>query len=460
MPVEVKQLMRELMDQLEHINPALHGYAFKANGLSDIVAFTNSKRILSCQTLTGKLAVVHLERVGATENKTIARTVYKHIFDAHDVVMGDMNTRWKFMIEETGAVDAISHSYATLQSTYLPGHREPATWPNGDPKPGYQPPAFDLVVVKRPLATSCIEHMNDKHAVLGPKIPPLLIPRTFMKTTGWFSDHVPVMAKVRATVGAQITVATWNVADPHYFAQWWPDAGFGFEQDKEEERVRLVEKHVHKLLAVCDVVGLQEVPVAIVSSLIAHAVAMGFEVKWVSAPSETDTNFASLLDVFGIYGYSAMLPSARAPIPPVPHLMLFWLPADAIEGRRRQENMAREAAEVKEAAAAESRKAVAADKAKAKELAQLEAQMRTDAVLEADMEAKKQQKQMQELERRARQSKRGKGKATTSSKAVDAKMVAARAAALARYQTNSLRSASKEATPVSSTSSDTATPID
>ena len=53
------------------------------------------------------------------QNKTLARTVYRWLFDVHDVVMGDMNCRWQHMIEHDGCVKATSHAH-TARPSYLP----------------------------------------------------------------------------------------------------------------------------------------------------------------------------------------------------------------------------------------------------------------------------------------------------------------------------------------------------
>ena len=114
-----------------------------------------SKRLLQVETTLGIVAGVHLEKVGAELNRTLARTVYRWIFDVHDVVMGDMNCRWQHMIEEDAAVDAETHAHVTRPS-YLPGMSEPQLDRyTGKPR-AVDPPSFDLVVVTRPLSVELL----------------------------------------------------------------------------------------------------------------------------------------------------------------------------------------------------------------------------------------------------------------------------------------------------------------
>jgi hypothetical protein len=164
--------------------------------------------------------------------------------------------------------------------TYLPGMREPSTDRWGKQR-ACDPPTFDLVVVARPLTVDLLPKQP------GKKFASAMIPRTLMKRLppdGWPSDHTSVVATVKAMNGTSVTVATWNVADPFYFGQFFPDAQFGFgrevapltfvfDEAEEASRLRAVEAHVRRLLELCDVVALQEVPSGLVVRLLRIATA-------------------------------------------------------------------------------------------------------------------------------------------------------------------------------------------
>lgn len=86
-------------------------------------------------------------------------------------------------------------------------------------------------------------------------------------------------------------MATWNVADPFYFAGFWPEAAFGFDFDREDSRLDAIKNHVEQLLGLADVVGLQEVPADLVERLVRCGSGRDFESQWVAAPSNKDTEW-------------------------------------------------------------------------------------------------------------------------------------------------------------------------
>ena len=298
-----------------------------------------SKRVLRCETTFGVVASVHLEKVDMRSgyNSDIGRSVYSWIFDAHHIVMGDMNCLWRNMIggafldigpnsrtEPMEAwVDPKKHSPAIRPcGTYLPGITTPKVprW-KGD-KITIDPPAFDLVVVAKPLK---VELLPEKEQP-GKKFMPAKLPRNLMQSIqpdGWPSDHTSVVARVTPTSStSSLTVATWNVADPHYFARFWPDADFGFDKEKEKARLLAIERHVTQLLQIADVVGLQEVPVASVETLVRQGEKSEFEVQWQVEVSVKDEIYE---DVVGKHGCSSDEGSISAamPLPPAAHAMLF-----------------------------------------------------------------------------------------------------------------------------------------
>lgn len=201
-----------------------------------------------------------------------------------------------------GWVDPKTHQHATRAAgTYLPGIEEA----NSPRFPGdvvaIKPPTFDNVVVHRPLTVYALPERRDRLAngprQLGAKFVPCKLPRTLMTSLppdGWPSDHTSVQATVRSHgASASLRVATWNVADPHYFAQWHPLAALGFDKRTEPARLIRVQKHCYDLLNNSDVLALQEVPHSLVAALLRAGVRLGFFVEYVAAPSEFDSKYES-----------------------------------------------------------------------------------------------------------------------------------------------------------------------
>uniref|UniRef100_A0A7S0NWL6 Endonuclease/exonuclease/phosphatase domain-containing protein n=1 Tax=Calcidiscus leptoporus TaxID=127549 RepID=A0A7S0NWL6_9EUKA len=243
--------------------------------------------------------------------------------------MGDMNCRWKHMIEQDAAVNPLTHAHATRPS-YLPGMAEPVLDRyTGKPR-ATEPASFDLIVVTRPLVVELAPKQ------LGPKFTPCKLPRTLMKSLSWPSDHTSVVATVKGALGPALTLATWNVADCAYFGQFWPQAAYGFDWQPESERLHQIEAHALKLLDASDVVGLQEVPSALVERLVEHGAARQFQVQWVAAPSRPKGELQSdgvkhviecpwYKRAAGRHGCSTSAGgiAAALPLPPTAHDMLF-----------------------------------------------------------------------------------------------------------------------------------------
>ena len=300
-------------------------------GMDERDAKELSRRLLQCETTFGVVASVHLERVSMREgsNMEIGRRVYSWIFDAHHVVLGDMNCEWRNMIggahlgEHSRPMEAWvkpdTHTAAVRTGgTYLPGLTEPKKPRWKGESVAITPPTFDLVVVTRPLSVELLPKQP------GRKFTPAKLPRLLMKPLGWPSDHTSVVAVVKSTrLTSQLTVATWNVADPFYFAEYWPDAAFGFDFDQEDSRLNAIEDHVEQLLSLADVVGLQEVPADLVERLVRCGSGLDFESQWVAAPSDKDTEWYEA--AVGKRGCSSAIGGivAALPLPPVAHAMLL-----------------------------------------------------------------------------------------------------------------------------------------
>ena len=307
-------------------------------GMDERDAKELSRRLLQCETTFGVVASVHLERVSMREgsNAELGRRVYSWIFDAHHVVLGDMNCEWRNMIggahvdigrgpsRQSQPMEAWvkpdTHTAAVRPGgTYLPGLTEPKMprW-KGD-SVAITPPTFDLVVVARPLTVDLLPKQP------GRKFTPAKLPRLLMKSLGWPSDHTSVVAIVKSMslTSQHLTVATWNVADPFYFARFWPDAAFGFDFKEEDSRLNAIKHHVEQLLDLADVVGLQEVPADLVDRLVRCGLDRDFESQWVAAPSDQDTAWYDA--AVGKRGCSSDVGGidAALPLPPVAHDMLL-----------------------------------------------------------------------------------------------------------------------------------------
>lgn len=123
---------------------------------------------------------------------------------------------------------------------------------------------------------------------------------------------------------SRLTVATWNVADPFYFARFWPDAHFGFDFEEEDSRLNAIKRHVEQLLDLADVVGLQEVPADLVDRLVRCGLDRDFESQWVAAPSDKDTAwYDAAVGKRGCTSSAVGGIHAARPLPPVAHDMLL-----------------------------------------------------------------------------------------------------------------------------------------
>lgn len=285
---------------------------------SEHVKLALTKRLLRCETVFGVVCGVHLEKVNIARgiNASLGKRVYTWVFEAHHIVLGDMNAAWDVMsvrpslerrdgstpASTYGWVNPKTHQHATRESgTYLPGVEEVKVPRFPGDVVAINPSTFDNVVVHRPLAVYALPERRDRHVKgprqLGAKFVPCKLPRALMASlppNGWPSDHTSVMATVRSQ-GTSMTmcVATWNVADPHYFGTWWPSAALGFDKRTEPARLVRVQEHCVELLENTDVLALQEVPHSLVGALLRVGVRLGFFVEYVAAPSEQDPQYMS-----------------------------------------------------------------------------------------------------------------------------------------------------------------------
>jgi hypothetical protein len=85
-----------------------------------------------------------------------------------------------------------------------------------------------------------------------------------------------------------VNVATWNVADPWYFAQYHVGPAVGFKSDGEEVRVNKIEDVVKLLMERNSIVGLQEVPKTIAEDIKLNAESARWHVLEIRTPSSDD----------------------------------------------------------------------------------------------------------------------------------------------------------------------------
>ncbi len=184
---------------------------------------------------------------------------------AHDVVIGDLNTTWRHLAVHVGA----THANASMPS-YLP----PSLYARAD-----MPPDFDHVMVRSGALrlamrqVKCLRSGTDHRSVIH--------------RDGWCSDHVPVEAVWEKAGARTRRLATWNVADPWYYARHaaLQDARLasnvvkGFSVLREPARLADVHRVVIGLLERNAIVALQEVPSKIASALEEEARRRGIHVE-------------------------------------------------------------------------------------------------------------------------------------------------------------------------------------
>lgn len=220
----------------------------------------------------GQLAVAHL--AAGRANPEVAQTAHRWLFERYDMVMGDFNTTILGMLH-----NAVTHNHAVAtMPSYLPCR---------DYDYSSKPPAFDQVVVKRPQLQV---ELNPTQQWRLQKVK--RFPRGQMESIGCPSDHVPVEAIIthgtQPKLHAPVKVATWNVADPWYFAQYHIGPAIGFESNAEEVRLDKIVDVIKVLMARNSIVGLQEVPKTIAEDVKLNAKSVGWHVLEIRTPSSDD----------------------------------------------------------------------------------------------------------------------------------------------------------------------------
>ena len=312
-----------------------------------------SKRFLSTDTIVGLVASCHLSRVWEPDERDLRRQVLnrplvdaynRYIFNSHDVIIGDFNATWANMIGAgmNGVFDNKQPNYkeAWMHDLELSSVSWPSYLPGillaQDEFPA-RPPAFDQIlcrVSKSILALPCnkpfepathrlhqIQRDFSIHLPNGSRNP-----RSKMQYLSWPSDHMWVIAIVRSRMET-LKVATWNVADPVYFSQFHPDAARGFGWQPEQARLASILYNIRRVFNNdVDVIGLQEVPAAILYDVVALATEFNAHTDWVAAPSTHDAdNYEPYVGRRGSSAALAALSEAEraAALAPVAHEVLI-----------------------------------------------------------------------------------------------------------------------------------------
>ena len=308
-----------------------------------------SKRFLTTHTILGRLASCHLDKVIDRDKKLIRPLVdayNTYIFNAHDVIIGDFNTEWAHMIGADVALNGVfnkkkpTSKAAWMRDTELASVSWPSYLPgcvlSADELPA-KPPNFDQVlyrVSKAIVAIPCNEPhappTDRKHQIQRDFRAHLpngsRHPRSTMADIRWPSDHTWVIAILRGR-HAKLKVATWNTADPVYFSQFHPDAARGFGWQPEQARLASILYNIRRVFNNdVDIIGLQEVPAAILYDVVALATEFNAHTDWVAAPSTEDRdNYEPHVGRRGSSAALAALSEAEraAALAPVPHEVLI-----------------------------------------------------------------------------------------------------------------------------------------
>ena len=170
----------------------------------------------------------------------------------HDVILGDLNTMWKHLEPHIGS---------TYHDVSFPSYFPSKVFDSvGDP------PDFDHILLHKDKGSV---------AAVAPQIKTLTSGRDhrkIMQQDGWCSDHVPIEAHLWLGEAHHIRVATFNVADPFYFANFHPSPVAshivrGFRRNQEANRLRHIRAVIHTLIQSNVIVALQEVPVSLAQVL-------------------------------------------------------------------------------------------------------------------------------------------------------------------------------------------------
>lgn len=198
----------------------------------------------------------------------------QRVFERHEVVCGDFNAS-DYHLRKCGAFDSKGRGWTAAAHervpTYLPNIDINATNRGfASTKPVFLP-GLDNVYVALPARVSPLPAVA--RWVLPARVAADVNPRSLIRKLGLLSDHVPVGASIQmvpsdaaaavsAASGAAApqrwTLATFNVADPFFWARFYPGADGGFDPKREPQRQEKLLSTIADLLERFDALALQE----------------------------------------------------------------------------------------------------------------------------------------------------------------------------------------------------------
>jgi hypothetical protein len=188
------------------------------------------------------------------------------IFSEYDIIVGDMNACWHRLIlpnkyNSVSLVDANQH-YVYNPISYLTSVQP------SDPRDA----RLDMIICKyeQPMPIDVGIKFDNFHKHKKP--------RFLMQELVFPSDHLPIKAYIVHPDNPKehLMIGFWNVADPIYWAQYYPKALDGFDLKGEDSNIDLKKEHsrlesilkwVNYLADDCDVLGLAEVPIKLIPDL-------------------------------------------------------------------------------------------------------------------------------------------------------------------------------------------------
>lgn len=219
------------------------------------------------------------------------------IFEYYDIIVGDMNAGWHRLIKPTkyskkSLINPKNTGYVYNPISYLTPVQP------SDPRDA----RLDMVVCKynQPLPIDVGVSFDEFHKHKTP--------RQLMRVLGFPSDHRPLKTSIEAEddYGEKhvLILAFWNVSDPVYWSRYYPAALEGYELEgdgytdlagvddnaidmqKEHNRLESILVWVDHIMDNCNVVGLAEVPVRLISDLQMLAKKHGMSMEYRSEHSD------------------------------------------------------------------------------------------------------------------------------------------------------------------------------
>lgn len=219
----------------------------------------------------GKIFFGHFDPIHKEPN---LRNQMAPIFAECNIVVGDLNagfhqltSRNKYNNIPLLQPNEFAHVYDPI--SYLP-----------PVQPNLRDVRIDMIISKRvqPIPINVGIDFN--------KITKYQSPRDMIKDINFPSDHRPIKAMLMDSEKNKITIAFWNVADPLFWSEFYQNAMIGFSAKEEENRLKSVLSWIEQLLSNCDILGLAEVPISLISKLEELGTKYKMKIKYTSEHSD------------------------------------------------------------------------------------------------------------------------------------------------------------------------------